>query len=86
VSTVMAPGSRNRRAGELIGQGMPPESVADAVGETAEALDVVPLLARAARQARVEAPAVDGLDALLQGRIDAEEWVAALGHSSRRAA
>src|SRR3712207_7455776 len=45
VATVVATGSRNRRAGELLGSGMPAEEIGHALGQTAEALDTLPLLA-----------------------------------------
>ena len=41
VATVVAEGSRNRRAGELLGQGMPAESIGDELGQSSEALDGV---------------------------------------------
>ena len=46
VATVVAEGSRNRRAGELLGQGMPAASIGDELGQSSEALDGVGLLAR----------------------------------------
>jgi hypothetical protein len=36
----------------------------------------VPLLANVARDARVEAPALDSLAALVEGRIPPERWTA----------
>ena len=44
VATVLAEGSRNRRAGELLAQGMPAEEIGAALGQTAEAVASVPLL------------------------------------------
>jgi glycerol-3-phosphate dehydrogenase len=78
VATVVAAGSRNRRAGELLGQGMPAEEIGPALGQAAEAVDTVPLLAGALREAHVEAPALQGLAALVEGRIDAEGWTESL--------
>jgi glycerol-3-phosphate dehydrogenase (NAD(P)+) len=46
------------------------------LGEGAEAADSVALLAGAARAARLDAPALDGLAALLEGRIGPEQWTA----------
>ena len=76
VATVGAAGSRNRRAGELLAQGVPGPEIVQALGQTAEAVDSVPLLATVAREARVEAPALDSLAALLEGRIPPERWTA----------
>ena len=76
VATVVADGSRNRRAGQLLSQGMPSQEIGAALGHAAEAVDSVPLLADAAHQARLDTPALDGLAALVQGRIDPERWTA----------
>src|ERR1700722_2288393 len=76
VATVVAAGSRNRRAGELLAQGMPASEIAPALGHAAEAVDSVPMLATAARDARLGAPALDGLAALVEGRIEPEQWAA----------
>ncbi len=78
VATVVASGSRNRRAGELLAQGVPAAEIGNALGQAAEAVDSVPLLATAARQAHLDAPALDGLAALVQGRIGPEQWAAAV--------
>jgi 1-acyl-sn-glycerol-3-phosphate acyltransferase len=76
VATVVATGSRNRRAGELLAQGIPAAEIGRALGQAAEAVDSVPLLATAAREARLDAPALDGLAALVEGRIDPDQWAA----------
>jgi glycerol-3-phosphate dehydrogenase (NAD(P)+) len=76
VATVVASGSRNRRAGELLAQGVPAAEIPNALGHSAEAVDSVPLLATAAHDAAIEAPALDGLTALLEGRIEPEQWAA----------
>ncbi|MDQ6834819.1 MAG: 1-acylglycerol-3-phosphate O-acyltransferase [Actinomycetota bacterium] len=76
VATVLASGSRNRRAGELLAQGVPAEEICAALGHAAEAVDSVPLLAESARQARLQAPALDALAALVDGRIEPERWTA----------
>jgi glycerol-3-phosphate dehydrogenase len=89
VATVVAEGSRNRRAGELLGRGVPAEQIGPALGQAAEAVDTVPLLAGAMRDAHVPAPAVQGLADLVEGRIDAEGWCRTLtapDHVRRRAA
>jgi glycerol-3-phosphate dehydrogenase (NAD(P)+) len=76
VATVVAAGSRNRRAGELLAQGVPSAEIGAVLGQAAEAVDSVPLLATVARGAHVEAPTLEGLAALVEGRIDAERWAA----------
>ncbi len=74
VATVVAEGSRNRRAGELLGQGMPAENVGDALGQSSEALEGVALLARTLRREGVPSPTLDRLVALVDGRIDPEAF------------
>jgi glycerol-3-phosphate dehydrogenase len=74
VATVVAAGSRNRRAGELLSQGVAPEEIPPILGHVAEAVDAVPLLSCAARDASVAAPAIDSLAALVEGRIEPERW------------
>jgi glycerol-3-phosphate dehydrogenase (NAD(P)+) len=78
VATVADDGSRNRRAGELLAQGVPAAEIGNALGQGTEAVDAVPLLATAAREAHLEAPALDGLAALVEGRIEPEQWAAAV--------
>jgi glycerol-3-phosphate dehydrogenase len=80
---VVAAGSRNRRAGELLAQGVPPTEIGAVLGQAAEAVDSVPLLATVARGAHVEAPTLEGLAALVEGRIDAERWAATLTRPTR---
>jgi glycerol-3-phosphate dehydrogenase len=84
VATVMASGSRNRRAGEMLAQGVPSEEICAALGHAAEAVDSIPLLVDAAHQARLETPALDGLAALVQGRIEPERWAATVTAPARR--
>jgi glycerol-3-phosphate dehydrogenase (NAD(P)+) len=84
VATVLASGSRNRRAGELLAQGVPSREIGAALGHTAEAVDSVPLLADAARRARLETPALDGLAALVEGRIEPDHWAASVTEPTRR--
>ncbi len=78
VATVLAECSRNRRAGELLGQGVAVASIADAIGQSSEALDGVGLLARTLRRAQVPAPTLELLAALVGGRIDADAFTAAV--------
>jgi 1-acyl-sn-glycerol-3-phosphate acyltransferase len=84
VATVVAAGSRNRRAGEMLGRGIPIAEINAVLGQAAEAVDSVPLLATVARDEHVEAPTLEGLAALVEGRIDAERWTATLTKPKRR--
>jgi 1-acyl-sn-glycerol-3-phosphate acyltransferase len=76
VASVVDSGSRNHRAGELLAQGVPAAEIGHALGQGTEAVDSVPLLASAARAAQLDAPALDGLAALVEGRIDPHQWAA----------
>jgi len=82
-ATVLAPGSRNRQAGELLGSGVPAEQIPGRIGQASEALDSVPLLAGAVEEAGIDAPDLAGLAALVAGEIDAGEWVAGLRRAER---
>ena len=78
VATVVADGSRNRRAGELLGNGVPAARIGDALGQSSEALDCVGLLAATLRREGVPAPTLDRLAALVDGSIDPESFAAAV--------
>ncbi|HVL94985.1 MAG TPA: 1-acyl-sn-glycerol-3-phosphate acyltransferase [Solirubrobacteraceae bacterium] len=78
VATVLAAGSRNRRAGEMLAAGTPAREIAPTLGHAAEAVDSVPLLAGRAAAAGVDAPALDGLAGLIEGRVAPERWTASL--------
>jgi glycerol-3-phosphate dehydrogenase len=84
VATVISSGSRNRRAGELLAQGVPAEEIGPAIGHATEAVDSVPLLAGVARDANLDTPALDGLAALVEGRIDPERWTESVIEPGRR--
>ena len=75
VATVLAPQSRNRRAGELLADGVPAEEIPERVGQAVEALESVPLLARALGNAGLEATVTDGLAKLISGELPLDEWV-----------
>jgi glycerol-3-phosphate dehydrogenase len=83
VATALAEGSRNRRAGELLGRGLGRDEVDGLVGQAAEALDTVPLLAAAMGER--DAPVITGLADLVEGRLAADEWVASVCAPRRRA-
>jgi len=82
-ATVMAPKSRNRQAGELLGAGVPAEKIQSRIGQASEGLDSVPLIAETVRAAGVEAPSLEGLAELIAGGIDPGEWVAGLRRAER---
>jgi glycerol-3-phosphate dehydrogenase (NAD(P)+) len=75
-ATVLAPTSRNRRAGELLGAGIPAEQIPGRIGQASEGLDSVPLCATAVAEAGLEAPGLEALSALLEGEIGTGEWIA----------
>ena len=78
VATVVSSRSRNRRAGELLARGMPASEIGSVLGQTVEAVDSAPLLASIAREAHLDAPALESLAALVEGRIEPEQWSAAM--------
>jgi len=75
VATTISEGSRNRRAGELVGAGVPPGQVAAVVQQTAESLETVPLLTEAFAREGIEAPVTDGLRRVLDGHASPEQWL-----------
>jgi glycerol-3-phosphate dehydrogenase len=75
---VLAAGSRNRRAGELLAAGTAAADIAPVLGQTAEAVDTVPLLADRAAALGVDAPALTGLADLIEGRVEPGAWTASL--------
>jgi glycerol-3-phosphate dehydrogenase (NAD(P)+) len=82
-ATVLAPKSRNRQAGEMLGAGVGAEKIRARLGQASEGLDSVPLIAATVAAAGVSAPGLEGLAALVEGEIDAEEWVAGLRRAER---
>jgi glycerol-3-phosphate dehydrogenase (NAD(P)+) len=76
VATVLAPQSRNRRAGELLADGVPTADIPERVGQAVESLESVPLLARALDRARLDAPVTQGLSRLIAGDLPLDDWVA----------
>ena len=76
VATVLAAGSRNRRAGELLGSGVAADQIKKELGHVAEAVDTVPLLATVLENEGADAPTVFALRDLIAGTIDPEQWVA----------
>jgi 1-acyl-sn-glycerol-3-phosphate acyltransferase len=82
-ATVLAPGSRNRQAGELLGNGVPADQIPSRIGQASESLDSVPLLAGAIKGAGFDAPGLEGLAGLIDGRLSADDWVAGLRRAER---
>ncbi len=76
VATALARESRNRRAGELLAAGVPSAEIPGRVGQAVEALESVPLLARALERAGVGAPVTSALGRLISGELPLEAWVA----------
>jgi glycerol-3-phosphate dehydrogenase (NAD(P)+) len=75
VATALAPASRNRRAGELLAEGMPAAEIPARVGQAVESLETVPLLANALATAGIEAPVTTALARLIEGTLPLDEWV-----------
>ena len=76
VATALARESRNRRAGELLAAGVPAAEIPARVGQAVEALESVPLLARALERAGVGAPVTGALARLIAGELPLDDWVA----------
>src|SRR5918992_538394 len=76
VATALAPMSRNRSAGELLAQGVPAAEIPRRVGQAVEALETVPVLARAIERAGIEAPVSSALARLIEGELPVDDWVA----------
>lgn len=75
VATALAPQSRNRRAGELLADGVSSADIPDRIGQAVESLESVPLLASALEHADVDAPVTSGLARLISGELPLERWV-----------
>ncbi len=75
VATALAPSSRNRSAGELLAQGVPAEEIPARLGQAVEALETVPLLARAIERAGFEAPVTSALARLIEGTLPLDDWI-----------
>src|SRR5829696_1314231 len=82
-ATVMAPGSRNRRAGELLGRGTPAGEIPGVLGQASEGLDSVPLIAETVLRTGLQAPGLDGLAKLIAGELSPGEWMAHVRRTER---
>ncbi len=76
VATALARESRNRRAGELLAEGVPALEIPARIGQAVEALEWVPLLAQTLQAAGVEAPVTGALGRLISAELPLDEWVA----------
>jgi glycerol-3-phosphate dehydrogenase (NAD(P)+) len=76
VATALAPQSRNRRAGELLAQGIPAAEIPGRVGQAVEALETVPLLSKALGNAYMNAPVTTALASLIAGDLPLDDWLA----------
>src|SRR6204780_1351424 len=76
VATALARESRNRRAGELLAAGVSAAEIPGQIGQAVEALESVPLLARALESAGVAAPVTGALGRLISGELPLDDWVA----------
>ncbi len=68
---------RNRRAGELIAQGLTPERAVAEIGQTVEGIDTAPILRDLSHRLAVELPITEGVCAVLSGQ-DLTDLVARL--------
>jgi glycerol-3-phosphate dehydrogenase (NAD(P)+) len=76
VATALARESRNRRAGELLAEGVSATEIPARIGQAVEALELVPLLAGTMERAGVDAPVTRALGRLISGELPLDEWVA----------
>jgi glycerol-3-phosphate dehydrogenase (NAD(P)+) len=76
VATALAAQSRNRRAGELLAEGVPATEIPARIGQAVESLESVPLLAHALQRSGLDAPVTTGLTRLISGELPLDEWVA----------
>ena len=67
IVTCWSPTGRNRRAGELIAQGTPPDEAAAAIGMVVEGLTTAPVLRDLSRRLGIELPITEGVCAVLEG-------------------
>ena len=74
VASVVAAGGRNRRAGEMLAAGVSAQEIRPEIGQVAEALDSLPLLAEALKAAHIRAPAIAALAEVVAGQSDAASF------------
>ena len=67
VVTCFSKSGRNRRAGELIAQGTPPEEAVRAIGMVVEGLTTAPVLRDLSHRLEIELPITEGVCSVLEG-------------------
>lgn len=67
IVTCWSPSGRNRRAGELIAQGVAPDEAVASIGMVVEGLTTAPVLRDLSRKLGVEMPITEGVCAVLEG-------------------
>jgi glycerol-3-phosphate dehydrogenase (NAD(P)+) len=80
VATVLAAGSHDRRAGELLAQGVAAAEI------PSEAIDSVPLLAARVRDAGLDARVLTSLDGLIEGRVEPARFASSLTAPTKKKA
>ena len=78
VATVLADGSRNRRAGELLASGMPADDIDPRSATPPRASPACRCCASALDDAGVDAPALRGLAGVIEGDVEAASWTESL--------
>ena len=77
--------SRNNRCGLLIGQGVAPADAVKQVGMVVEGINALPAAMRLAKEYSVEMPIVAAADAVVAGRMTAEDAVERLMRREQKA-
>ena len=75
IVTATSQHSRNNRCGMLLGQGLSREEATKQVGMVVEGLNALPAAMRMSQQYGVEMPIVETVDAVVSGRISAQEAI-----------
>ena len=70
--------SRNLHAGMLLGRGKTAEEAKSEVGQVVEGINALPAVCRLAKKYKVEMPIVQSVDAILSGKLEARNALAAL--------
>ena len=70
--------SRNLHAGMLLGRGKSAEEAKAEVGQVVEGINALPAACRLAKKYKVEMPIVQSVDAILSGKLEARNALAAL--------
>ena len=70
--------SRNLHAGMLLGRGKTAEEAKAEVGQVVEGINALPAVCRLAKKYKIEMPIVQSVDAILSGKLEARNALAAL--------